>query len=107
MFFQDYLLFCTKGEKKKKVDPCAIMVFLLLPHKKKPKTKGPTVMMLTQRTNEMQEFLNNVLRDIPIVLGSHSTHTYLYYLVKGISQDLEDFILTGGVHVKISDRMIR
>jgi len=49
--------------------------------------------IITQKTNEKQDVLENIFRDIPIVLAADGLH--LYYLIKNPSEELEKFILTG------------
>lgn len=49
--------------------------------------------MITQNTSEKQDVMENIFRDIPIVLAADDLH--LYFLIKDINKDLETFIFTG------------
>jgi len=51
------------------------------------------MMMIPQNTNEKQDILNNIFRDVPIVLADEGLH--LYFLVKDLSEELEAFIFSG------------
>ena len=49
--------------------------------------------IIPQNTNEIQETVSGIFRNIPIIICTDESH--LYYLVRDLSGDLEDFILTG------------
>jgi len=49
--------------------------------------------ILTQNTSEKQETIHNIFRNIPMILTDGGA--CLYYLVKNLSEEVEEFILTG------------
>jgi len=49
--------------------------------------------MITQNTDKIQEVLAKIFRDIPVVLSAGAA--CLYFLVKDLSEELEEFILGG------------
>jgi len=57
--------------------------------------------ILTQNTNEKQETIKNILRDIPMILIDGCD--CLYYLVRNLSEELDKFISTGKTDVNEFD----